>query len=352
MTRILDCQVTEADIGERADVVLGRRIVGLSRRQARAIGLAGKLRIDGQRQPPSARVALGQSLTIELDDAESDATLELEPLALTDDFVYVFKPPGVHTVALTPDQSGVLATAVAARWPECALASEDPREGGAIHRLDFPTSGVVAFARSREVWQRARAGFAEGRISKHYLAVCHRGGEPWPPELPSGGLRGWIEPAQVAEPSAADPALARLLADRRVLAHSPVRIRAPLGRADTTGRVAVRLDGRRASSVVQPLAESNDPGGLDHASESAGGEPAPTWLVRIGLESGLRHQARVHLAWIGLPIVGDIDYGGEGERTRPPQVIRLHAFVLDLSALFPTEQAMVALPEPDFWPQS
>lgn len=332
MNRTLHCHAIEADVGERADVVLGRRIPGLSRRQARVLGLAGKLRIDGQRQPPSARVALGQQLAVELDEPEADVELEL--LAVTDDFVYVVKPPGVHTVALTPDQPGVLASAVAKRWPECAGASEDPREGGAIHRLDFPTSGVVAFARSREVWQRARAGFAEGRVTKLYLAVCEPQLDPevWPPALPSDGLRGWIEPADESVLLETTP----IGGSDGVLSLAPVRIRAPLGRhAETTGRVAVRLEGRRASTVVQPIAQSGS-----------------AWLVRVRLETGLRHQARVHLAWIGLPIVGDADYGGDhdGEGAHPPQAIRLHAFLLDLSAVFPSEQPMVAQPDPGFWP--
>ncbi len=332
-TRLLDCLAIEADVGERADVVLGRRISGLSRRQARTLGLAGNLRIDGQRCPPSTRVALGQRLTVELDQPDSSPLFELEPLAITDDFIYVVKPAGIHTVALTPDQPRVLATAVAARWPECATASEDPREGGAIHRLDFPTSGVVAFARSREVWVRARAAFADGQVAKLYLAVCRHLANPspeiWPPALPEGGLNGWITPVEHGFPS--------VVPFTQNLALDPVRIRAPLGRAETAGRVAVRLDGRRASTLIQPIASA-------HLHDSN----APCWLVRIRLETGLRHQARVHLAWIGLPIVGDLDYGGEGE-ARTPEAIRLHAFELDLSAVFPAEQPVVALPNPDFW---
>jgi 23S rRNA pseudouridine1911/1915/1917 synthase len=332
MTRTLHCQVIEADVGERADVVLGRRIAGLSRRQARALGLAGKLRIDGHRRAPSTRVALGQRLELELGEAESSTELDIEPVAVTDDFVYVVKPAGVHTVALTPEQPGVLATAVAARWPECAAASEDPREGGAIHRLDRPTSGIVAFARSREVWQRARAGFGEGRVTKLYLAVC-RPAQPdsWPPALPPGGLTGWIEPAEPLD----FPDASLRPAHARVLSLDPVRIRAPLGRAPTTGRVAVRLDGRRAATVVQPIAES--------------GDGAQFWLVRVRLETGLRHQARVHLAWIGLPIVGDVEYG-EAESAAESTMIRLHAVVLDLSGVFRSEQPVVALPDPGFWP--
>lgn len=359
MTRVIDSRVTEDLAGERADVALGRLVPGLSRRRVRMLGLAGKLAIDGRRALPSTRVALGQTLTLTLDDAdEHDACASLDarvdqPLALTPDFVYVHKPAGVHTVALTPEQPGVLASAVAARWPECGRASEDPREGGAIHRLDRPTSGVVAFARSREVWTRARAGFGAGLVRKSYLAVVSAPSS-WPPPLPNDALQAWLEPLseaafewpvdptwfEHAEP--ADHAAPRQHAMR--LTGCAVRIRAPLGRAELPGLVAVRLDGRRATSVVQPLGASRRRG--DSAPPSA-----DVWLVRVRLDTGLRHQARVHLAWLGMPILGDHDYGPIREQTATDR-IWLHAHRLDLGALFPDEQPVEAAPADDFWPPS
>lgn len=355
MTRVIDSRVTEALVGERADVALGRLVPGLSRRRARLLGLAGQLAIDGKRAAPSTRVSLGQTLTLTLDDdddASERAELDMrvtEPLALTRDFVYVHKPAGVHTIALTPDQPGVLASAVAARWPECGHASEDPREGGAIHRLDRPTSGVVAFARSREVWQRARAGFGAGLVRKSYLAVVSAPSS-WPPPLPREGLQAWLEPlADAAFEQAPDPAWFER-AER--LDRSSVRIRAPLGRADAPGLVAVRLDGRRATSVVQPLGASQRMG--DSAPSRLGSSPelhsaCDVWLVRVRLDTGLRHQARVHLAWLGMPIVGDHDYATTRDDAATDR-IWLHAHRLDLGALFPDERPVEAAPADDFWP--
>lgn len=330
----------EADEGERADVVLGRRVPALSRRQARNLARAGKLRIDGRRQPPSTRVASGQSLELTLDDEiEPPAELALDVLASTERFVYVNKPAGVHTVALTPDQPGVLATAVARRFPECASASEDPREGGAVHRLDQPTSGVVAFARSRAAWTEAREQFKAGRVTKHYLAACERIGEQWPPELPADGLRGWIERVDAAAAAAGVSAIAEQLAslvgESREQALDCVRIRAAIGR-DGQKRSAVRLDGRRASTVVQPLAV--------HGRR---------WLVRLLLETGCRHQARVHLAWVGLPIIGDRSYGvGADSSVQSPDAIHLHAFAIDLSAVAADEVPVLAPLPAHFWPPS
>jgi 23S rRNA pseudouridine1911/1915/1917 synthase len=332
LPRLATHVVAEEDAGERADVVLGRRVPALSRRLARSLARAGKLRIDGRRSPPSTRVGVGARLELDLGLEDEHSSFEhehLEVLAMTERFVYVRKPAGVHVVALTPAQPGVLATVVADRFPECAAASIDPREGGAVHRLDLPTSGVVAFARSREIWLRARAGFADERVAKHYLAVsiCP-GDDEWPPRLPEGGLRGWIEPGPTQPLDVGvveiDPV------DR--LERAPIRIRAALGR-DGQERTCVRLDGRRASTVVQPLAR------IDRYL-----------LSRLLLETGCRHQARVHLAWIGRPIRGDSTYGPVvDERTRASS-ISLHAFALDLSAVFAGEEMVFASPPSGFWP--
>ncbi|KIG16921.1 Ribosomal large subunit pseudouridine synthase D [Enhygromyxa salina] len=333
----MSCVVTEADADERADVVLGRRVPALSRRQARSLARAGKLRVDGRRQPPATRVRVGQRLELDLElveDLEAPALDQLELLASTEDFIYVHKPAGVHTVALTPAQPGVLATAVANAFPDCAEASEDPREAGAVHRLDRPTSGVVAFARSREVWSRARAGFSDERVAKRYLAVCTPATDPmpWPPPLPAGGLQGWLASAD-GPGDTGDFDRARMAAildgTERLDALAGVRIRSAIGR-DGPKRSAVRLDGRRASTVVVPLAR--------HGHH---------WLVHLLLETGRRHQARVHLAWVGLPILGDAVYG---PKTTAGAAIHLHALELDLSGIFPGERLVFAPPTLDFWP--
>jgi 23S rRNA pseudouridine1911/1915/1917 synthase len=334
-TRLATHIVSEEDAGERADVVLGRRIPALSRRLARNLARDGKLRIDGRRSPPSTRVGVGARLELDLaleheHEQTNNVIEQLEVLALTERFVYVRKPAGVHVVALTPSQPGVLATLVATRFPECAEASVDPREGGAVHRLDLPTSGVVAFARSREIWLQARAGFADERVAKHYLAVSSFTDDDWPPPLPEGGLRGWIEPGPAhAFAESLAPIVDIDPADR--LDCAAIRIRAALGR-DGPQRSCVSLDGRRASTLVLPLAQSNG-----------------YVLSHLLLETGCRHQARVHLAWIGRPIRGDSVYGLPDERMRPSN-IALHAFALDLSAVFTDERAVLVHPPAGFWP--
>ncbi|WAS90433.1 RluA family pseudouridine synthase [Nannocystis punicea] len=297
-TRLV-CVAESEDDGARADVVLGRRLVGLSRRVARELALAGRLTVDGRRAPPSHRVRAGERL--ELAAPAAPAVVEgPELLAATDALVYVVKPAGLHTHRLRPDDPPALADRVAARFPECAAASLDVREGGAVHRLDRGTSGVVAFARTRDAFLAARDAFAASRVGKHYMAVTTcTFDHVWPPPPDS-----WLAPVSA----------------------SMVEVRAPLGPGFGRDRVAVRRTGQPARTRVEP-----------HSP------PGARRLWSLELLTGRRHQARVHLAWLGLPILGDELYGGD-----PADRLYLHALRLDLSAAIAGEEPITAPLPPEF----
>lgn len=290
--------VDHADVGERADVVLGRHLPGVSRRVARTLGLEGHLFLDGRRAAPSARVRQGSRLTLRV--ARSGPPQPVTVLECTERFVYVLKPAGMHTQRLRPDDASTLADAVALEHPECRRASPDLRQGGAVHRLDRDTTGVVAFARDLGSWRLARAGFRARAVLKLYLARVCPG--PSAPLAPAGlGLSAAGEPVPVGSWPAPSG--------------EGVRIAAPLG---PHGRhhVAIRDDGRPAVTIAWPLPSART------------GEQD----LLLRLVTGHRHQARVHLAWLDRPIVGDAAYGGPISSS-----LRLHATVLDLSAACPGE---------------
>jgi 23S rRNA pseudouridine1911/1915/1917 synthase len=301
------------DAGARADVVLGRRVPSLSRRAARAMALEGRLRLDGHRVGPSARVRVGQVL--ELSWNESGSTVPADPLRVTDDFVYVNKPSGVHTHRLRPSDPPALGDAVIALYPECASASSDAREQGAVHRLDRTTSGVVAFARSPSAWAAARRGLSEGSVEKIYLAICR--------PRPADASHELDVEASIGAP------VVQLPTSLRGMLGPAARITAPLGRGDGRGRVAVRPDGLEALTILWRL------------DVGQGTSELVACLLR--LSTGRRHQARVHLAHVGLPIVGDPLYGDASGAHRP----LLHALSLDLSACCRGESPVQAPVAPD-----
>ena len=91
-------------------------------------------------------------------------------------FLVLDKPAGVPTHPLKDGETGTLANALAARYPECVMVGSDIRECGIAHRLDVETSGVLLAARSREAFLALRALFTERRVHKLYLALV--GGAP------------------------------------------------------------------------------------------------------------------------------------------------------------------------------
>jgi 23S rRNA pseudouridine1911/1915/1917 synthase len=273
--------------GQRADVVLGRHLPGLSRRVARSLALAGHLRVDGRPAAPAHRVTPGEHLELLLPEP-APATADppaLVILATTARFVYVAKPSGLHTHRLRPGDPPALADAVARVHPECAAASPDPRDGGAVHRLDRGTSGVVAFARDPAAFTAARAAFTAARVVKHYLALA---------TCPEDQPYVWPPPA--------GPHL-EIHADH-------LELTAPLGPGPQASLVAVRPDGQPSRTTLHRPTPLSTP----HLLRCA-----------LILHTGRRHQARVHLAWLGLPILGDTAYGAP-----PADRLYLHARALTI----------------------
>lgn len=245
--------------GERVDSFIAS-CAGCSRAEARRLIDAGAVRVDGRRARKGTRLAAGAR--VELTAAPADETARRPvpqpelPLALLyadDALVALDKPAGWPTHPLVPGERGTLANALVARFPECALAGADPREGGLAHRLDADTSGVILAARNAATFTALRGAFGRGEVEKVYWALAQGS----PPE------RGEIEAALVQ-------------AGARVRVAGPADWR-PLA-AHTEFRVLARGDGCA--------------------------------LVEARAHSGRMHQIRAHLAHAGHPLFGDALYGG------------------------------------------
>jgi 23S rRNA pseudouridine1911/1915/1917 synthase len=244
--------------GVRADHFLAEQLPGASRKTLAAAFAEGRVRAAGRRLKKGDRLLRGQELELvgELVDAQrvapvSQPELPLELLHVDDALLAVAKPVGLATHPLVAGELGTLASAVVARHPECASASVWAREGGAAHRLDTGTSGVVLFARTRAAYLALRASFAAHAVHKTYLALVV---------------------GTVTRDGELDAAIA------------------------TRGDVAVVDDD---DPEAQPARTSWRP--LERLGAVT--------LVECATDTGRLHQVRVHLAHAGHPIVGDRRYG-------------------------------------------
>ena len=240
--------------GLRIDVWLATALE-IPRARVKALLESGAVRVGGRSPRKGDRTVAGARVEVVLPGEDGGPVpqpeLPLRVLHLDPALVAVDKPAGMPSHPLAPGERGTVVNALLARHPECAAASEDPREGGLVHRLDTLTSGALLAARTREAWRAVRAEFGRQRVDKRYLAVVT---------------------GPVADAGEID---------------------LPLRHRGDHVEPALHGAGREARSEFRVLARSGD------AS-----------LLEVRIHTGVLHQIRAHLAAIGAPVLGDVAYGG------------------------------------------
>jgi len=254
---------------ERLDHYLVRTGFASSRRVAQELVERGLVRINGRRSKKSEIV--GADDRIEVASTNRRAVIEPNPDLALDvvhedaSVIVVNKPGGVPCHPLNADERDTVMNAVVARFPEIATVGEKPLEGGLVHRLDNGTSGALLVARNRGTFDKLRDAIRAGRIARRYEAlvagVLERKTEI---DAPIAHHAKNARKMIVGDPSSANPKRA----------------------------------GRSANTVVDPIRRIGD-----------------FTLLSIAPKTGSRHQIRVHLASVGLPIVGDTLYGGPASET-------------------------------------
>lgn len=314
-------EVQAQDCRPRLDQVLARLFPDWSRRRLKALLREGRVKLNGQVARPRSQAQPGDHIELIPIQHGDGATSPMRPQLLheSSNFLYVYKPSGLHSIALDPGPSNTLAFALQHHFPASAQASSDPRDGGAIHRLDAQTSGVVAVAKHPQAYTAGRAamGQAMGQAMskcgplKQYLAVV----QPVPRAYPA--LARAASATQERGSGLKEPDLSAWGPDwSRVNKSESYEILAPLGRKGGAERVGIDACGRECRSQMQVLAQRE--------------APDLRRLVLLTLHTGMRHQLRVHLAMLGLPIINDPLYG---PRTEPTGRLALHAWRLDLGEI-------------------
>lgn len=257
--------------GRRLDAALAELVPDMGVRARRRLIERGGVLYNGRRaHAPGQTVRQGDVL--ELVASRAPETLPSlawgyplqrpRVLADTAPYIFLFKPAGLHTVALRGGSAPSLEALLPEVLPRTQLRL--------LQRLDFETSGLVCAAVSPEAEEAFRRAERQDEIRKDYLAL----------------LLGGLE----------KPVTARAAIDMD--GGATVRVRDAEGEPGrhTCFAPLVRWQAEEAAAVAQALAMPDPKGELTLAA------------CRIG--RGARHQIRAHAAWLGLPLWGDARYGG------------------------------------------
>jgi 23S rRNA pseudouridine1911/1915/1917 synthase len=159
--------------------------------------------------------------------------------------------------------------------PELLNINQEHYDRGLIYRLDYETSGLVVFAKSDNLYKEMREHFHSLVKEKIYLA--------------------WVQGHCTLNGSFTHSFSSREEKGKRVVVQE---------------RQQGKQEGELSIKVIRFEAS------LDQT------------LVEVSLKTGLRHQIRAQLAYLGFPLVGDEFYGG-----RKAQRLYLHAFRYQYSHL-------------------
>ena len=253
-------RASEESKNQRLDAFLASSLDGLTRSQAARLIESGEVAVNGRAVSKSYKLAGDEDVAVTLPEPEP---VEAVPQDIPLDVVYedadvivVNKPSGmvVHPAPGHPD--GTLVNALLYHCAGTLSGIGGALRPGIVHRIDRDTSGLIIAAKNDAAHQYLSAQLADHTLARTYECIV------------VGALR--------EDCGTVDAPIARHPTDRK--------------------RMAVVAGGREAVTHWEVIARYP---GYTH--------------VRCRLETGRTHQIRVHMAYIGHPILGDTVYGAKKE---------------------------------------
>jgi 23S rRNA pseudouridine955/2504/2580 synthase len=295
-------EVAADDAGRRLDRILRKYYTDLPLSALHRLFRRGAVHLEGRPAEPSDRPAAGARISLPDPGPSSRAAppgpgpsaaavrAPDPPFGIVwedDDWLVIDKAAGV--LVHGPDSlEKQVADYLAGRLPTSLSFKPGP-----LHRLDRGTSGLIVFSKSLAGARSFSAALRGRTLSKRYIAVV-----------------------EGAAPAAAEWRDA-LVRDREN------RVTAAAGGADSASGGSVAVTGIRRLALA--------PGAS---------------LLLVGIATGLTHQIRAQAAAHGLPLSGDVKYGGR----RRPEGWLLHAYELSSApgAGFGLPSPLVAAAPPPF----
>ncbi len=282
-----NCLIETECVGVRVDVFLKDKEPDLSRTQIKDFILEGKVNVNGRKVKPHYRLKTADSLNWQI-PAVAQSSLQGENIPLTivfedKDIIVLNKPSGLVVHPGAGNLEHTLVNALLFHTRELSSLSEE--RPGIVHRLDKETSGIMVIAKNNHSHLELAKQFKKHSIERRYIALV------------GGGIE--------FDEGVIDIPIKRHVMDRKKMSVSFTDEAKP---AQTRYRVLKRYPEYSA--------------------------------VELFPQTGRTHQLRVHLNYLGHPILGDSVYGKKASFPR----LALHA--KDLGFNHPTSGEFVKFASP------
>ena len=247
--------LTEDAIGKRLDQFLVQIIEDTSRTDVQNRIKEGLITVNGNTVKPNYKIKeedMIESLERELVDSEiKPENLNLDIVYEDDDVAVVYKPKGMVVHPAAGHNSGTFVNGLMYQLDSLSGINGELRPG-IVHRIDKDTSGLLMVAKNDVAHRDLSEQLQNKTVDRKYVALVHG-----------------------------------------VIPHNKGTIDAPIGRNPKERQeMAVVDNGKDAVTHFNVIERYED-----------------YTLVECILETGRTHQIRVHMNYIGYPIVGDPKYG-------------------------------------------
>lgn len=252
---LFEFEVEQCDENLRLDVFLSQKLPDKSRSYIKQLIEDGKVSVSDKNKKSGYKLKFGDKICIELPE-NKQLDLKPEKIALDilfedSDVIVVNKPQGMVVHPASGIFSGTLVNALLFHCRDLSGINGVNRPG-IVHRIDKDTSGILVVAKNDNAHRILADQLKEHTMNRVYLAL----------------VEGIIKEEEGT-------------------------VDAPLGRHPVERvKIAVVKDGKRAVTHYKVIERYNS-----------------NTLVECRLETGRTHQIRVHMAYIGHPLVGDPVYG-------------------------------------------
>lgn len=279
-----------ADKGQtplRADKFLVDRIGNISRNKVQTAAEHGYLFVNEKEVKSNYKVKPGDTVVLKTFYRPEKIELISENIPLNiifedDEILIINKAAGMVVHPAYGNENGTLVNALLYYLKKLPLYNTDNVRAGLVHRLDKNTSGVMVIAKTEEALTDISKQFFNRHTKKNYKVLV------WGvPKEEQGTITGHI---------------GRSLKDRK--------------------KMTVFPDGEFGKHAVTHYKVNKN---LAYVS-----------LLDCDLETGRTHQIRVHLKYIGHPVFGDVEYGGN-EILRGTRYTKYKQFIQNCFTLMPAQ---------------